>query len=221
MEVNKNSMENRPSLSAEEALEILSKVHPEVYRGLDHGCSKSRIFFQATGNETLDRSLQSMLVRYYAKIHLQATFPNVRFDNLSLCGLSLLLDDLKNSSRNYTVQLKIWKSHENQLPPPGSSHQKVQFYTQPQLPFPTLGEEGGSVEVLRLAILWNQDANGILYPLRLVAPREFDETTGVIEVWWSIQIPDPTSSVGVPEGEPPSRPDLDIRKRSKKKEKRG
>jgi hypothetical protein len=220
MEVNKNSMKDSPSLSAQEALEMLSEVHPEVHRGLDHGCSRARIFFQAAGNEMLDRSLRSMLVRYWAKIHLQSSFHDVQLDNLSLCGLSLLLNEMKSGSRTYTVRLKIWKSVEDQLPAPGNSGQKVQFYTQPHLPFPKT-EEGDPQEVLRFAVLWNQTTDGILAPLWLVAPKNFNEATGAIDVWWSVSVPDPASSIAVPSRRSEPRPDLDIKKRTKKKENQG
>src|SRR5712692_6616441 len=120
-----------------EALAMLSGVHPEIHKGLEHGAFESRAYFEEK-QAPIERSLESMLVRYHAKLYLQKRFPEVHFDNLSLCGISLLCRNLDWRGKNASVRLRLWKSSDRELPSPGDSRQKKIYYTQPQpeLPFP-------------------------------------------------------------------------------------
>ncbi len=204
-------MRNPTIPTKEEALEILSPIHPEVHRSLDHGAFRSRAFFEAE-NAKPERSLQSMLVRYHAKNQLQKKFPDVVFDNLSLCGISLLCRGLKWRGRPTDCRVRLWKSLDNQLPNPGPSNQKKIYYTQEQyeLPFPAgATRENGDVEELKFAILWNLSSKGMLLPLWLVCPKKFDLETGEIEVWWDVEVPDPTLATK-PGPRPSRRKDLPI-----------
>ena len=174
---------------------MLASIHPEVHAGLDHGAFKSLSYFDAEGTE-VDRSLASMLVRYHAKTHLKKVFPDVGFDSLSLCGLSMLCKNLMWRGRSVNCRLRLWKSFNNELPP-AESDGKRSFYTQPQIEMFPDGSpiEAEDVTELKLAILWNLDVLGHLCSLWLVAPKKINKATGEIKVYWDIQIPDPALAV--------------------------
>lgn len=191
--------------SAVEALAMLESIHPEIHKALDQGAFKAINFFQSEGSE-VDRSLESMLVRYHSKVRLKTVFPEVVFDHFSLCGISLLCKDLSWHGRNVNCRLRLWKSFSNELPR-GDSKGKRSFYTQPQLEMFPDGSpnEDENVGELKLAILWNLDSTGHLLPLWLVAPKSCNRSTGEIRVWWDIQIPDPASAIKAAASEPAKR----------------
>jgi hypothetical protein len=185
---------NHPS--AHEALSMLASIHPQIHTALDHGAFKSRAYFESEGTR-LERSLQSMLVRYHAKMQLQEKFPEVVFDQFSLCGISLLCKNLSWKGRPVNCRLRLWKSFSNELPPPGDSNGKRVFYTQPQLEMFPDGSPNESEQVseIKFAILWNLNSKGLLQPLWLVCPKNCNRKTGEIKVWWDIPIPDPALAV--------------------------
>jgi hypothetical protein len=207
-------MEKQP-IPKHEALEMLASIHPQIHAALDHGAFKSRAYFESEGTK-LERSLQSMLVRYHAKIQLQNNFPDVIFDQLSLCGISLLCKNLVWKGRIVPCRLRLWKSLSNELPPPGDSDGKRVFYTQPQMVlFDGSPNEADDVQETKFAILWNLNGQGLLQPLWLVCPRSFNRRTGEITVWWDIQIPDPALAVKATK---PARKREDLPIQSKKSE---
>jgi len=216
----KNQNSNPPT--KEEGLEILSPIHPEVTNALNHGAVKAANYF--AGERTkIDHSLESMLVRYHAKLHLENTFRTVvLFDSLSLCGISLTCRGLKWKNKSVQCRLRLWKSWDNRLPTPGKSREKRIFYTQPMLPFPADAVAADEVprEEMHFAILWNLSRKGVLQPLYLVCPKRFNPRTGEIEVWWDVVIPDPTTAIQPgPSGlSIAPREDLDIARKDKKKE---
>ncbi len=171
---------------------MLSDVHPEIHKGLEHGAFEARAYFEEK-DAPVERSLQSMLVRYHAKLHLQEKFPQVVFDNLSLCGISLLCRNLEWRSGNISARLRLWKTTDKELPPPGDSKQKKIYYTQPQpeLPFPNEATTVENKSELHFAVLWNLNSKGVLQPMWLVCPKGFNPKTGEIKVWWDVEIPDP------------------------------
>jgi hypothetical protein len=189
-------MDHQPHSDALETLKTLAAIHPQIHAALDHGAFKSRAYFESEETK-LERSLQSMLVRYHAKIQLQEKFPEVVFDQFSLCGISLLCKNLTYKGRKVDCRLRLWKSFTNELPPPGRSHGKRVFYTQPQMELFGDGSphEAEHVNEMKLAILWNLNSQGLLQPLWLVAPKSCNRSTGEIKVWWDVRIPDPALAV--------------------------
>lgn len=189
-------MEKQSHPSAEDALSLLAPIHPQIHKALDNGAFKARAYFEAEDTK-VERCLQSMLVRYHAKLQLQKDFPEVVFDNFSLCGISLLCKDLTWRGRKVNCRLRVWKSFSNELPPAGESDGRRVFYTQPQLEMFPDGSpnEAEHTNEIRFAILWNLSSTGILLPLWLVAPKSCNRQTGQIKVWWDIRIPDPALSV--------------------------
>src|ERR1019366_5719607 len=101
-------MESQPNPSALEALEMLAEIHPQIHQALDHGAFKATAYFESEDTK-VEKSLQSMLVRYHGKLHLQKKFPDdIEFDNLSLCGLSLLCKNLRWKGKPISCRLRIW-----------------------------------------------------------------------------------------------------------------
>jgi hypothetical protein len=204
-----------------EALEMLAEVHPEIYKGLDFAAFQARSYFEEK-DASVEPCLQSMLIRFHARSYLQQKFPEVIFDNLSLCGVSLLCKNVRWRRADVSVRLRLWKSPDGGLPKPGDSSGRQIYYTQLELRFP----EGASAPELpndaelKLAVLWNVDAKGILQAPLLVCPKKFDEKTGEIEVWWDIPIPDPTLAANG-KSETDRREDLVITKKEKKAEGEG
>jgi hypothetical protein len=189
-------MEKQSHPGALDALSLLAPIHPQIHKALDNGAFKAKAYFDSEETK-VERCLQSMLVRYHAKLQLQKDFPEVVFDNFSLCGISLLCKDLTWKGRNVNCRLRVWKSFNNELPPPGDSEGRRVFYTQPQIEMFPDGSPNDDEQVneLKFAILWNLTNTGILSPLWLVAPKSCNRKTGQIKVWWDIQIPDPALSV--------------------------
>ena|SRR5579863_585355 len=213
-------MEKQSHPSAEDALSLLVKIHPQIHKALDHGAFKAKTYFESEETK-VERCLQSMLVRYHAKLQLQKDFPEVVFDNFSLCGISLLCKDLTWKGRIVSCRLRVWKSFSNELPPVGDSEGRHVFYTQPQMEMFPDGSPNDDEHVneLKFAILWNLSSTGMLLPLWLVAPKSCNRKTGQIKVWWDVQIPDP--ALGVQETKPVrKREDLPMQVRKTEEQKK-
>jgi hypothetical protein len=189
-------MEKQTHPNAQNALSLLASIHPQIHKALDNGAFKAKTYFESEETK-VERCLESMIVRYHAKLQLQKDFPEVVFDNFSLCGLSLLCKDLTWKGRNVNCRLRVWKSFSNELPPAGDSEGRHVFYTQPQMEMFGDGSPNDAehVKELKFAILWNLSSTGMLLPLWLVAPKHINRQTGKIKVWWDVQIPDPALSV--------------------------
>jgi hypothetical protein len=165
----------------QETLAAISRLHPEIYRAIDHGALKAKEYFEAEGLEK-EQSIFSGLVRLHARAYLRNIgIETMQVERLNLCGLSLRIP---------SYAIKMWKTQDGKLPVPGTSTPKQEFYQQP------LFSDGAQIDELNLAVLWNLDSLDHLSAVWLVCPKDGDERSA--EVHWTIRIPDPTLAVSAP-----------------------
>jgi hypothetical protein len=161
--------------SPEKTLGDLTWLHPEIYRAFEHGVYKGKTHFDGEGLEW-DASAFSTIVRLHAKSYLKTkNLHAVEIEHVNLSGLSLRVPQ---------YQIKMWKSEGSELPVPGNSEPKQEFYQQPLFPNGT-----DQPNPLRLAVLWNIDWQKNLAAVWLVCPKSGDEKSA--EAHWCVKIPDP------------------------------
>jgi hypothetical protein len=186
--------------SPEKTLADLSWLHPELYRAFEHGVYKGKTHFEGESLDW-DASAFSTIVRLHAKSYLKTkNLDAVEIEQVNLSGLSL---------RVPKYQIKMWKSEGSDLPVPGASEPKQEFYQQPL--FPNGTEQPNP---LRLAVLWNIDWQKHLAAVWLVCPKYGDEKSA--EAHWCVKIPDPALA-SVPVAAAPTIPsDLPIKRKDEK-----
>jgi hypothetical protein len=163
----------------EETLNALSDLHPEIFRAFEHGVFKAKSYFESEALEW-DASAFSTIVRLHAKAYLCAKgLDAVEVERVNLCGLSLRVPG------HY---IKMWKADGSELPVPGTSEPKQEFYQQPLFP-----PDADHASPLRLAVLWNVDWQKNLSAAWLVCPKYGDERSA--EAHWCVRIPDPALSL--------------------------
>lgn len=159
-----------------ETMDELRDLVAIIYRSLEHGVYEAREHFEVKSLQP-EASVFSTLVRLHAKDYLLREDPNAFLvEDINLCGLSLQLP-------NHWI--KIWKSEDAELPLPGDSAPKQDFYQQSLFP------EGSVPKPLHLAVLWNLDSLNNLSALWLVCPESGDENSATFH--WRLQIPHPAT----------------------------
>jgi len=144
-----------------------------------------------------------LIVQYYlhAKSYLKTkNLDAVEIEQVNLSGLSL---------RVPKYQIKMWKSEGSDLPVPGASEPKQEFYQQPL--FPNGTEQPNP---LRLAVLWNIDWQKNLAAVWLVCPKYGDEKSA--EAHWCVKIPDPALASVPVVAAPTVLSELPIKRKAKK-----
>src|SRR5437016_258123 len=91
-------------------------------------------------------------------------------DKESPCRRDRARKFIRSFTRVPQYQIKMWKSEGSELPVPGSSEPKQEFYQQPLFPNGT-----DQPNPLRLAVLWNIDWQKNLAAVWLVCPKSGDE----------------------------------------------
>lgn len=196
----------------EQALQIVAPISPEIYRALEHGISKATLYFENEKIDPPDPWAFAMIVKLHAREYLRkcSEFASVTFDKLSLCGISFHYTDW---------QIRLWRSADRdnpKLPHPGRSESKREYYVQTEL-FP---ENSTVPSELRFVILWDLNRDRKLEALWLVFPRDFNQKTGEITVYWSVELPNPILGVQAPT-QAPSAPELPYTPKKEKKKKEG
>jgi hypothetical protein len=186
--------------SPEKTLADLSWLHPELYRAFEHGVYKGKTHFEGESLDW-DASAFSTIVRLHAKSYLKTkNLDAVEIEQVNLSGLSL---------RVPKYQIKMWKSEGSDLPVPGASEPKQEFYQQPL--FPNGTEQPNP---LRLAVLWNIDWQKNLAAVWLVCPKYGDEKSA--EAHWCVKIPDPALASVLVVAAPNVLGDLPIKRKDEK-----
>jgi len=186
--------------SPENTLADLSWLHPEIYRAFEHGVYKGKTHFESESLDW-DASAFSTIVRLHAKAYLKTkNLDAVEIEQVNLSGLSL---------RVPKYQIKMWKSEGSDLPVPGASEPKQEFYQQPL--FPNGTEQPNP---LRLAVLWNIDWQKNLDAVWLVCPKYGDEKSA--EAHWCVKIPDPALASVPVVAAPTVLSDLPIKRKDEK-----
>lgn len=174
----------RPLLTADEATSQLQSVSNTLHTGLLAAIERSREFFasQDDGGH-VDPYLFSHLVRYYLKEELSSlaeTEPSLHVLWVPNTGLHL---------RYAHYEIRIWKTgEEGELPPPGTSGTRQQFYEQEQVFLPFYPEELDALCLIRLAYVWNVDEHLSFSELYLTCPKGSDSPWKPGTCHWSRRI---------------------------------
>jgi hypothetical protein len=73
---------------------------------------------------------------------------------------------------------------------------------------------------LRFVILWDVDKDSKLEALWLVFPKNFNQKTGEITVYWAVELPNPILGIQAPSEMPPA-PQLPYQPKKDQKKKEG
>jgi hypothetical protein len=165
-----------------ESAEVLGAIQPivgPIYGGLEEAIDLAKQFFPE--GKKIDPFLFPNLVRYYALERLEPVSLEIdRFlvNRLSNNGISV---------RYGEYHMRIWKADEGELPPPGYSQTKVDFYEQREL-FP-------GMRYLKLAVIWDVTSAGTLKKLLLVCPKGDGPPFANGQAHWQIEIPHPVTAI--------------------------
>jgi len=135
-------------------------------------------------DEDLDRTLAPALVRKGAKRHLLAQGTSVADEEVEYepeylpnLGLAIAADG---------ILIRILKSDDGMLPPPGPSKKRQSFYKQ-QLPlFPELDDNTttSAPATVNLVLHWSPDEEYNLNRVYLACPEDGDTTKASVKAYW-------------------------------------
>lgn len=134
-------------------------------------------------DERIDRALAPALVRKGAKRYLIEKNQDVEdfdYEAEFLSNLGLML-------RAPGVQLRILRSAPgNQLPVPGQSQARQQYYSQALLDFDelSLNPNAPAPEIVKLVLHWSTDADYNLERVYLGCPKSGGETRDSVTAFW-------------------------------------
>lgn len=192
-----------PSQAAE--LSLLRPLLPLIWEALEIGTTNATKHFKDYKGK-FSPYLFANLVRWHAGVFLQDkgyVLEEFEHEDMAADGLCLVYRKRR---------LRIWKAIEGELPAPGRSSIKKDFYNQkvrnPQL-IPI--DEECPVD-LNLAILWNADSRHRLAALHLACPRWASHDGFKAGAWWTIQLDHPATATAGATGQSvvPSERDLPI-----------
>lgn len=182
-------------LQSSAVLEEIRVIAPYVYAALERAIAESTAFF--SDGETVDPFLFPNLVRYYAHKYLEDAPKEVDgflVERLSNNGIFLKFG-------GYLI--RVWKADEGQLPAPGNSDGRLNFFEQPEL-FP-------GMRLLKLAIIWDTTSKGTLRNLMLVCPKgDGNPSSEIGQAHWQIEIPHPAVAVTATSNLEPIVEDLEL-----------
>ena len=162
----------------------IPELVPVLYKALESGTHAMRSFFEDDKAKP-DAFLAPALVRYYAKKFLSSNGveeTELDVEDIANNGLSLM---------HNSYHLRILKSDNGQLPPPGDSERKQKFYSQQM----TLGvRPSGVATTLNLVVLWDFDAAYNLRQLWLSCPKAGGIGKASVEEHWSVALPHPATA---------------------------
>lgn len=175
--------------------DIFPRVRPLLVvttQAIEEAIPNAKGFFEAQG-KSIDKYLFPNIVRYHIKCFMETT------------GLSVVMDEDEESVIEYQFQrlvnnglsgifsgfrFRILKADQGDLPIPGPSELKQQYYNQ-QLPLQfdiPLEEYIKSVHP-NLIILWEVDNQHNFFQLRLACPKTGGKTRHSVEAYFNEPIP--------------------------------
>lgn len=155
-----------------------------IYTALDTSVSKAREYFAKQEYEdqrNVDKYLAPNMIRWETLSQLKRAGQNAREEEEN--GISM--SDLPNNGihidfKNYSI--KVLKSQNGDLPVPGYSQSRRNFYDQPNL-------YDGDFSSINLLLLWNIDKPYSLGLLSLACPKSGEETRESVSHHWHCRIP--------------------------------
>lgn len=172
-------------LSPEIVMQELSPLFPSIYSALDFGAGKAKEFFEkqeTLEGKNIDLYLAPHLVRYYALNFLKRNGQDAREDN------ELSLDNIPFNGIHINhgcYQIKILKSNKGDLPVPGHSKTRREYYDQRFIDF-----GNGELQDVKLILLWNVDMFYGLGILSLAFPKSGGITRESVTAHWHCKIPE-------------------------------
>ena len=171
-------------------LRELSLLLPVVYSALHHGIFKTKEFFdqqQKEEQKIVNRFLAPNLVRYYTIQALEQKGQVVASDTDSLDLKTVPNNGICFSYEKYDI--RILKSYNGDLPVPGHSKSRQEFYHQLSLNLNVndKDEDAGRVNLL---ILWEVNPLYNLEILSMACPKAGGETKESVIAHWHCKIPE-------------------------------
>lgn len=175
--------------AAPETLESLNPLLTVVFEALESGTLHAREYFEQQGDQPVEPYLYAHLVRYRAKQHLETHGHAVQFttDDIAYSGLQVCFD---------RYRVRILKADQGDVPAPGISNRRQQFWAQLHLNIDQLSMfEDGTPPPVNLLVIWDVDGRHNLAPLTLACPKGGGTHRRSVEVYWHIPIPHPAERV--------------------------
>ena len=168
----------------------LSHLLPIVYSSLHYGIFETKEFFDQQENEEhriINRFLAPNLVRYYTIQALKQKGQIVAPDTDSLDLKTVPNNGICFSYERYDI--RILKSYNGDLPIPGHSRSRQEFYHQLSLNLNVddKDEDGRRVNLL---ILWDVTPSYNLEVLSMACPKAGAETKESVIAHWHCKIPE-------------------------------
>jgi|ERR1044071_1894908 hypothetical protein len=182
-------------LQSTAVLSDINPIVPYVYGALERAIADSTAFFPQ--GDSVDPFLFPNLVRYYAHRYLKGAPEEID---------GFLIERLSNNGIFFVFgayRIRVWKADEGQLPAPGNSDRRLEFFEQPEL-FP-------GMRLMKLAIIWDTTNKGTLRNLMLVCPKgDGNPSTEIGQVHWQIEIPHPATNIKAAEAAQVVGDDLEL-----------
>ncbi len=166
----------------------LAVLFPIVYTALDNGVSKTKEFFagqEIKEDKKIDPYFAPNYVRFYAVRHLKRAGQDAYEESDDLNVANIPNNGMHLNYGRYRI--KILKSNNGELPVPGHSKIRQDFYSQPS--FLDYGEAANAMP-LNLLVLWNvnQGYNG-LGLITLACPKAGGTTRDSVADYFHVKIP--------------------------------
>jgi hypothetical protein len=171
--------------TAQSEIATLSPLWPMLYEIFEAATERACRFFEAD-SAPINRDLFPELVRYFVSRELrdkEFILDGFVKESIIKNGLSIIYRDRR---------IRMWKTLDDELPPPGRSRVKQGFLGQQLSFFPA---SNGIIKTVKhnLAVLWNIDTNYRLDHLQLAYPESVEEMWVPAKAHWTTQIPHPVS----------------------------
>ena len=174
----------------EQVFEDLSSVLPHVYSALDRGTYKALEYLENENKRgrvgTDDRCLASSIVRYHAKIEL-VNLGELVGDDEEVDSVLKYAPNIGLHISHGRYNIRILKSDNGNLPVPGQSLKRRNFYQQITMDFSSPG--GKDQSPVNLIILWDVSYPYHLSGLSLACPMGGDFTRESVVAHWVRLIP--------------------------------
>jgi hypothetical protein len=190
----------------EQILAELSSILPHLQHSLEAGTAKAHLIWQQHyEGEEMDPWLYSNITRHGAKkeLALAGVFADYDTDQLPFSGLSL---HTPRPSENGMLHIRIWKhggADWSELPPPGTSGARLDFFSQEGLATDGISSDGD----WNLILLWHLNSNGLLDSLSLACPQGGNSYRA--QYYWHVPVP-PAITMVPPAAQDAPAPDLNL-----------
>ncbi len=169
------------------AVEDLALLTPVLFQALESGTQHAREYFEQQ-NLRVNADLYPSLVRFHARRLFDEYKEMVSYisEELSNNGLMLFFG---------RYRIRILKSNRGDVPTPGQSRAKQQFYRQsveqPFLPFDAEATVEHNLQPVNLLVIWEVTSSYNLLSLDLVCPHNDELSPDAAQIYWQCPLPHP------------------------------